>query len=45
MIHKNDLTIRVMSDNDYAYMAKWLNSDLVLEYYGPKLTLEQIIAK
>ena len=45
MIHKNDLTIRVMSDSDYAYMAKWLNSDLVLEYYGPKLTLEQIIAK
>lgn len=45
MIHKSDLTIRVMRESDYPYMAKWLNNDLVIEYYGPRLTLEQVIAK
>ncbi|MFJ7827391.1 GNAT family N-acetyltransferase [Psychrobacillus sp. NPDC096623] len=45
MIHKSDLTIRAMSERDYPYMAKWLNDDLVIEYYGPSLTLEQVIAK
>ncbi|WP_407081784.1 hypothetical protein [Psychrobacillus antarcticus] len=45
MIHKSDLSIRLMSERDYPYMAKWLNNDLVLEFYGPRLTLEQVIAK
>lgn len=45
MIHKSDLTIRVLSESDYSYMTKWLNDDLVVEYYGPRLTLEEVIAK
>lgn len=45
MVHKCDLTIRVMSESDYPYMTKWLNDDLVLEYYGPRLTFEQVVAK
>lgn len=45
MIHKYDVTIRIMRESDFPYMAKWLNDDLVIEYYGPRLTLEQVIAK
>lgn len=45
MIHKSELTIRAMSESDYPYMAKWLNNGLVIEYYGPRLTLEEVIAK
>ena len=44
-ITKNNLTIRVMRESDYSCMAKWLNCELVLEYYGPRLTLEQVIDK
>lgn len=45
MVHKCDLTIRVINESDYPYMTKWLNDDLVLEYYGPRLTFEQVVAK
>lgn len=45
MIHKGCLTIRTMSENDYPYMTNWLNDDLVVEHYGPRLTFEQVIAK
>lgn len=45
MIRKSNLTIRAMSESDYSYMAKWLNDDLVVEYYSPRLTLEEVIAK
>ena len=45
MIHKYDVTIRIMRESDFPYMAKWLNDDLVIEYYGPRLTLEKVIAK
>ena len=45
MIHKSDLTIRAMSESDFPYMEKWLNDDLVIKYYGPRLTLEQVVAK
>ena len=45
MIQLNELSIRAMSESDYPYMTKWLNDDLVIEYYGPNLTLEQVIAK
>jgi len=45
MIHKSELTIRVMRESDYRYITKWLNNDLVTKYYGPRLTLEQVIAK
>lgn len=42
---KNDLSIRAMNEKDYPLMVKWLNDDLVLEYYGPRLTLGEVIAK
>lgn len=45
MIHKYDMTIRNMRESDLPDMAKWLNDNLVIEYYGPRLTLEQVIAK
>lgn len=45
MIQTNELNIRAMSESDYPYMVKWLNDDLVIEYYGPRLTLEEVIAK
>lgn len=45
MIQTDELNIRAMSESDYPYMAKWLNDDLVIDYYGPRLTLEEVIAK
>ncbi|SDN47791.1 aminoglycoside 6'-N-acetyltransferase [Psychrobacillus sp. OK028] len=45
MIQINGVSIRAMSESDYPYMEKWLNDDLVIEYYGPRLTLEQVVAK
>jgi len=45
MIQTNELYVRGMNESDYLYMTKWLNSDLVVEYYGPRLTYEQVIAK
>lgn len=34
-----------MDETDYSWMEKWLNDENVLEYYGPRLTLEQVIIK
>lgn len=45
MIHTSDLNIRALCESDYPIMAKWLNDDLVLEYYGPRLSLEQVRTK
>lgn len=45
MIQTNELYVRVMNESDYPYMTKWLNDDLVVEHYGPRLTCEQVIAK
>ncbi|QUG43394.1 GNAT family N-acetyltransferase [Psychrobacillus sp. INOP01] len=45
MIQTNELNIRAMSESDYPYMVKWLNDDLVIENYGPRLTLEEVISK
>lgn len=40
MIHKYDMTIRNMRESDFPYMATWLNDDLVIEYYGPRLKVD-----
>lgn len=45
MIQLNGLSIRAMSESDYPCMTKWLNDDLVIEYYGPRLSFEQVISK
>ncbi|WP_391118208.1 GNAT family N-acetyltransferase [Psychrobacillus sp. L3] len=45
MLNKNDILIRPMNEDDYILMAKWLSDEKVLEYYGPELTLEQVIIK
>ena len=45
MIQTNKLNIRNMSESDYSYMVKWLNDDLILEYYGPRLTMAEVMSK
>lgn len=45
MLNKTDILIRPMNENDYILMAKWLSDEKVLEYYGPRLTLEQVTTK
>jgi len=45
MIQTNELYIRGMNESDYPYMTKWLNDDLVVEHYGPRLTFDQVIVK
>jgi len=46
MILKNDLLIRLMNDNDFEVMVKWLNDQSVLEFYEePPSNIDMVIKK
>lgn len=46
MILKNDLLIRLMNDNDFEIMVKWLNDQSVLEFYEePPSNIDMVIKK
>ncbi|QOK29028.1 acetyltransferase [Cytobacillus oceanisediminis] len=46
MILKNDLLIRLMNDNDFEVMVKWLNDRSVLEFYEePPSNIDMVIKK
>lgn len=46
MILKNELLIRLMNDNDFEVMVKWLNDQSVLEFYEePPSNIDMVIKK
>ena len=46
MILKDEIHIRLMTNNDFDLMVKWLNDPRVLEFYEePPTNLERVINK